>query len=214
MEAALTLIALTVMVVLRDRLGYRIIGPIRLPVMALVMFLVAAFAHRTPNAVALQLFAGLVLVIGLGKKFACWLDLQRGNRRHSFYVGDSVLQFQWLPGWLRRNRRVSRFGDPLVCMASGIALWHIAPALGSWLFVSGFSLRFVENLVYRQEFQRDLNTLDGLVLSESQAETVERFSEPAPEMLQQQDSADAVSTGLSPELQNRIAQRKNRISTP
>jgi hypothetical protein len=175
-----------------------------------VLFVVAAFAQHTEKPEALMLYAVLMLIVGLGKRFVRWMEIRRGIKQHSQYIGDSVFEFQWLPAIVKKNRRLTSWFDPLACVLIGFHLLKISPALGGWLIFSGFALRVLEDTVYRREFNHSLDTVDGVVSSEVQADTVERFSEPSAQTQQEQNSDGGLPTGLSLDLQQRISGRKNQ----
>lgn len=199
--------AMTVMVFLRHNLGYRFLHPGHLLSMGGILFVLGALAQDSPNHEALMLFGVLVPVLGLAQRFRRWLEIRRGVRLHSFYIGDSIFEAKWFPNFLKRKRRFTRIFDPLACVIGGACLLGVCPSLGMWLVFSGFALRVVEDTVYRQELNRDLDTLDGMIVSEVQAETVDRFAEPPAEVRQQQESNEGIATGLSEDIQQKIKQR-------
>jgi len=210
MQWLCTFPALTVMVFLRRNLGYRLLSPLSLCVVAAVMFLISTFAQHTPNPEGLQIFALLVLFVGASQRWSRWKEIRRGVRLHTYYIGDSCLEFRWLPGFIRRNRRIPRFFDPLFCFAIGALLFMVSPALGGWIVFSGFCLRTFEDAVYRKELERDLDTLDGLIASEVQAEAVEHFSEAPKEERRHADLSTGIPTGLAPDVEEVIARKRAR----
>ena len=204
--------ALTVMVLLRKNLGYRLLNPLHICGMALLLFVVGALAINTPRHEALQWFAGAVLFLGIGQRVRRMIDAWRGIRLHSYYIGDSMFVSKRMPKFLRRNRRFTRFFDPFVCIIVGVLLLEPCRPLGAWLILSGFALRVLESTVHKRSENRDLDTIDGMIASEVQAETVEEFMDGPDDRRQHQDAAEGIPTGLSSDIQRKIDQnrRKNR----
>lgn len=206
-HGVLQMSALTVIIFLRRRIGYRLLHPVQIIVMTFALILLSTFKQYTPNAEAMVVFAILMCVFGFLHKARSWQDMRRGLLNHSFYLGDSTFEAKFLPKFLTRNRRFTRTFDPLFCLGAGACLLDFSPVLGGWLIFSGFALCAVEHRAYQTHFERDLDTVDGLILSGVQADTAERYSEsPAAG----QASGPGISTGLSPDLENKIGQRQSK----
>jgi hypothetical protein len=199
--------ALTVMIVLRRNLGYRILNPLWLFGIAAVMFVVGEVARQTPNAEALHLFAGLIIALGLVERGRRWWQVRNGLVMHSYYLGDSRLEYGWLPAFLRRSRRLARFLDPLIAFATGAAVMSLSPVLGLWLLFSGASLRLIESTAHRRQIERDFDTVDSLVDACSQARAANRLRG---EGRGAQAGYDPIPTGLAPDLDLAIARKKRR----
>lgn len=210
MRAAAMLPALTVMVILRRNLGYRFLNPAYLFGMAFALVVVSALAQQSRNPEGLLIFAAIMLVAGLVERFKRWRETHRGVRKHSYYIGDSYLEFKWLPAFMRRHRRVERFLDPLVCFIFGVLLLALSRALGMWLIFSSFCLRVFEDAVFRRQLDRELDTLDGMIASEDQVEIVERYSVSVEIRRRQKSDSGGIPTGLSPDIQRKIEQRRRR----
>jgi hypothetical protein len=198
--------ALTVMVFLRRNLGYRFLHVGHIFAMSGILFIVGTLATDSPNHEGLILFALLIPVFGLAQRFRRWLEMRRGIRQHSFYIGDSIFESKRTPKFLRR-RLIARFFDPLFCVFGGLALGNVCPLLGLWLILSGFALRVLEHTVYVKELNRDLDTMDGMIVSEVQADTVDHFSESPAEVRQQEQNREGIATGLSEDIQGKIKHR-------
>lgn len=209
-RGVMNLCALTVLVFLRHRLGYRLLNPLALMVMTFALFVLASFKRHTPNPQALMLFAVVMCAVGIAKRFKRWIDARRGIRIHSYYIGDSIFECRWFPQFLLHNRRFTRFFDSFVCLGAGIAVFEFSPVLGGWLIFCGFCVRALEAQAYQQQFERDLDTVDGLIMSGVQSETVDRFSEPSETTQQQSANSPGIPTGLSRELKAKIWRRKAR----
>ena len=201
--------ALTVMLLLRSNLGYRLLNPLALFGVSFAMAVIATWAaETTPYADALMLFAGLVFIGGIAERAKRWRELRRGMRLHSYYIGDSHLQRLKLPGFLRRNRRVERFIDPLICLLAGFPLVQFIPALGGWILFSGLCLRIVEDAVWKKQIERDLDTLDGMIESEVQEEVLEQYSVRIHQPSQGQ--GEGIPTGYAADVQKTILRRTTK----
>jgi hypothetical protein len=64
------------------------------------------------------------------------MDLNNGIAQFSYYIGSSPFDFRWLPNFVRRNRRVARYFDPIFCAAIGLVLFPYSRALAMWLVFS------------------------------------------------------------------------------
>jgi hypothetical protein len=201
--------ALTVMVFLRPDLGYRLLNPLHLMTTGIVVTFAAAFIqsyHRTVNIDDLLLFLLAAFALGICQRVHRWRQMERGVCQHSYYIGTSPLDFRWLPAFCRRNRRVARFADPAFCVFIGLALQHDFPALSIYIVFAGICLRGFEDVVHRKELNRDLDTVDGLIVSEDQGHTVEKFERPPPE--QRQRPTVGIPTGLAPDVRENMKRRK------
>jgi hypothetical protein len=203
--------ALTAIVLLRRDVGFRLLHPLKLIAVAIALMAIASQVRSgdaNTRPMDLFLFAWVFLAVASYQRFTRWREWRRNVRQHSFFVGTSPFDFKWLPRFCRRNRRVARFVDPLVCAAVGVALFPVSRVLGLYLAFSGFCLRAYEYMIYERELSRDLDLLDSMVRSEVQAETVEQF-EPTPGAPAQSDGA--IPTGLGMDTK---AHQKRRRAQP
>src|SRR5579872_5100451 len=139
--------ATTVMVWIRPDLGYRIVGPARL--IPVTVFLVVASVLAMPgnaNArpVDLLIFALLTFTMGVYQRVRRWTQLGQRVRQHTYYLGTSYFDCRRLPESLRANRKIARFGDPIIVMLAGFSVFQFSRCLGMWLIFSGFCLRAYE----------------------------------------------------------------------
>src|ERR1700690_2789009 len=151
--------ALTLMVLTRTGIGYRLVNPLTL--MAVFGLLAVVTILATPGNEAahpehLLIFTGVGFVSGLVQRIRRWSDLNRGVIHHSQYIGTSRLDFPWLPHFVRRNRRVARYVEPVVFAGIGLTLLPYSHALAMWLVFAAFCLRGFEDQVFRRERNRDL----------------------------------------------------------
>lgn len=205
--------ALTVMVVLRRDLGYRALNLLSLTIMTGILLAVASDAKPENRPQDLMIFAVVMFLLGFTQRIRRWWQFRQGVRQHSYYIGTSPFDFRWLPGFIRNERRIARYLDPLVCILIGFALLRYSSVcLALWLLFAGAALRTFEDVIYKRELHQRLDTIDGLVMSEIQAERVERFSQQAEANPQQQRTG--VPTGLGDDIQDRIKSRKPKRMPP
>jgi hypothetical protein len=202
--------ALTVMVFLRRDLGYRLLNPLALIAVTGFLAIISILAqpdNADNQPVFLLLFALMAFIVGMSQRLKRWQELNSGVRQHSYYIGTSCFEtIRWLPMFCRRNRRIARFIDPFTCMIIGVALFPVSRFLAMWLLFSGMCLRSFEYVIHQRERNRNLDLVDGLIISEAQGETVERFEESPGAQSQQPDPG--IPTGLGPDIQEKIKHRK------
>ena len=204
--------ALTVMVVLRRDLGYRAVSLLALVVMTAILMALASNANPENRPQDLMIFAVVMFLLGLTQRTRRWRQFRQGVRQHSYYIGTSPFDFRWLPGFIRNERRIARYVDPAVCILIGFALLHYSVCLALWLLLAGVALRAFEDVIYKRELHQRLDTIDGLVMSEMQADTVERFSDQTAAQPQQQRTG--IPTGLGDDILDRIKSRKSKRVPP
>ena len=202
--------ALSLAVVLRRDIGYRALNPVGLAAVAAVMFLIPSMTNPENRPQDLQVFAGLVLALGLFQRFLRWQEFSRGVPQHSRYIGTSCFDAAFMPEFFRHERRLARFLDPLFCAVVGFALLHVSPALGAWIIFSALCLRLTEFAVYRLELNQKLDMVDGMSFAEVQAGTVEHFAEPPARESRPRQSAQGIPTGLGDDVERKINRGKSR----
>jgi len=201
--------ALSVMVFFRHDLGYRLLDPVR--VLGITIFLVffgvlAQPGNESAEPIALFYFGGAFFVLAVAQRIKRWLQFNRAVRQHSYYIGTSPFAFRWLPAFMRRNRRVARFIDPLFCALVGAACYPLSHALAGWLFFSAFCLRAYEFMIYERDRNLDMDTIDGLINAENQGQTVEHFENAEGTAPRPQSSG--IPTGLGYDVQEHIKRRR------
>ncbi len=157
--------ALTLMVITRRDIGYRLLNPlILIAVFGLlaVVTIVATPGNEAANPMHLLIFCGVGFFNGLAQRIRRWRDVNRGVASHSYYIGSSPFDFRWLPYFVRRNRRVSRYLEPALWAGIGLALFPYSRALAVWLVFAAFCLKGFEDQVFRRERNRDLDLGDNI----------------------------------------------------
>ena len=201
--------ALTLMVILRRDIGYRMLNPgVLLAVFGIlaVVAILATPGNEAARPVDLLIFAGLGFFSGIAQLIRRWWDLNRTPHQHSYYIGSSPFDQNWLPVYLRQNRRAARFIDPLVCAGVGLALFPYSRALAMWLVFSAFCLRAYEFNIHVRDMETELDLKDSLIESGRHSEILER-GEPSPDAMP--DLPDAgVPTGLGNDIREHLKRRR------
>jgi len=199
--------ALTLIAWGRKDVGYRVLtgtGP------ALMFLLSLGIALFTPPRYQPGWLAGYALfsaVAGACQRFKRRRELKRGVAQHSHYIGTSPLHRPWLPGFLRRERRLERFLDPLFFGSLGVLLWQVSEALGAWFLFSVLSLMALESTVREDEFKRRMDLVDGVVASEFHGEVLGRFTELPDPASPGSRPAAGLPTGVGDDIAAQIARR-------
>lgn len=198
--------ALTVMVFLRQDIGYRMLNPISLIGIALVMLMFAGLFSLESRPEDLWIFTVVMLALGAGQRLKRWRQIRQGVKHHSYSLGTSCFDSAGIPNFLRCNGRANNFLDPACCIIAGFLLLHYSRALGTWLIISGLCLRFYQYAVFRKEMHQALDINDGLVTAKVQSEIVEHFEQPSGPDRQQQ--SQGIPTGLGSDIEQHIEQRR------
>ena len=198
--------ALTVMVWLRRDLGYRMVSLARIVPVTGFLFAISILAGKgnpDDRLWGLLIFALLTLALGIYQRVKGWIEVGQKVRRHTYYLGTSPFNnFGWIPEFLRRERRLARFVDPIVCVLIGVAIFQLSHALGAWLVFSGFCLRAYEFSVHMRDRNLSLDILDGMIRSEQQNQTVEEFEATSGWHTHKDDNG--IPTGLGEDVQSQI----------
>jgi hypothetical protein len=202
--------ALTLMVLTRRDIGYRFLSPLMLIAVFGLLAVVATLAtpgNEAAHPAHLLIFAGIGFASGIAQRIRRWRDVNRGVNHHSYYIGSSAFDFRWLPFFVRRNRRVARYIEPLFWAGLGFALLPFSRALALWLIFAAFCLRGFEDQVFRRLRNRDLDLMDSIIVAEDQALTLEQY-EQAHHPPQHQNSP-GIPTGLGDDIQKNIHSQKH-----
>lgn len=207
--------ALTLMVFLRKNLGIRILHPVKLVIVMGLLAVVAILV--TPGNEAsrpgdLLLFAIVAFLFGIAQRIRRSVDLYRGLHQHSYYIGDSIWDFAWLPNIVRRHRRVSRFFDPTLSVAVGLALFPHSRALAIYLIFAGWSLASHELQVFQREWHRDRDLIDSVLIAEEQNRTLEQFEQA--QQAPQDQPGQGIPTGLGDDIRENIEKQKQNRKRP
>ena len=199
--------ALTVMIFLRRKLGYRFLDPIRILIMTVIIMFLPLFSsnYRTNSSTAYSLpyiFAFGMFGFAMLQRRMRWNDIKNGVRWHSRSRGIS-----WFSAFLPfSDWTVRRFVDPAVCALIGL----IVPApLGHYLIFSAVCLFVFEAWDFDQMISQTLDTLDSLISSEVQAENVDYYSKGNKQSRSLEETA-GIPTGIAPDIELQIQGRKSQ----
>jgi hypothetical protein len=214
--------AITIMVFMRRKVGFRMLKPSRLIGMAFFLWFIGDLFNMLPftkpPGFIYDRFPLLLLAVGFLERYRRWRELCNGERWHTMSPGISYFELLPLPAILRSHRRIYRFVDPAACfifsMLFGI---FFSQPLARWFAFSSFCLFIFEQTLFEKQLDRDLDILDGLVAAEVQNETVKHFEGPQPDEEQRtlEDTA-GIPTGVSFDIHKQIELRraKERAATP
>jgi hypothetical protein len=159
----------------------------------------------------LTFFAIAMFILGTIQRRRRWKELTFGIRWHTRARGISYLA-KLLPV---RELIVQRFIDPAACFIAGYILLQFSQLLGLWLMFSGMALYFVEQYVYEQQLEQELDLMDGLIDAEVRSENVQHFEgSQQEEKGRSLEETAGIPTGIAPELEAQIAKRKKRAPPP
>ena len=202
--------ALTMLVFIRRKVGYRMLKPSRLITMAFVLKFIDGLTYLIPFASpAGEIFAKFPLVMlafGFFQRWRRWKELCGGERWHTYSPGISYFELLPLPAFLTTHRRIYRFVEPF-CLFIGSMFIGIffSQGLGRWVFFCSFCLFIYEQALYEKQLDRDLDVLDGMIAAEVQGETVEYFSGDQSEAKERSiEETGGIPTGVAFDIHRRI----------
>ncbi len=205
--------ALTVMVFSRRKLGFRMLKPSRLIGVAMLLVVVNdVFGFFNGLGFWFSEYPWIFLGFAFFQRWRRWQEICRGERWHTMSPGISFLEDLPLPEILTSHRRIYRFVEPVAYYILGCILVHLGlAALGRWIAFAGFCSFIFEQTVYERQLDRDLDTLDGLVAAEVQAETAEHFSGDMVSVNQRTLTDTAgIPTGVAFDIHRQIEKRRAR----
>ena len=204
----------TVMVFVRRKIGLRLLSPLRLLRAAILLYFYSQIGVYWLHGSLLDLrlveyFDAAFLLFATAHYIRSWRSFNRGDKGHSFSSGFSHLEAKLrLPRFLRRNRHIYRTLDPLLVAVTGLCLLKVSLPLALWLIASALSLQSFEQARYLAVLTRDIDIVDGLTEAEIQQQTVEYFRPKATTSNPLSSSADALQTGIGPDIEPQIARRR------
>lgn len=201
--------ALTVMVFLRRKIGFRFLDLMKIQIMVVLLWAYGTFSSITfgPAAgVIIFLFSLAVLIAAIIERRLRWREIKRGISWHTYSRGIS-----WFSGFLPFPEiMVRRFVDPAVALIPGIALFFIFRPLGFYLILSAVSLFVFETIDYQKQIDRMLDQIDNLVESEVVSDNVEYFQQGGAAIARPVEETAGIPTGTDPDLAASIARRRAR----
>lgn len=211
----MNLASLTLIVIMRRDCGFRFLNSFHLIGTALGLLVICSLTQEPDyRPIDLAIFALAMLATAFGQKFRRWREIGKANPEHSYYMGTSCFQFRWLPRFLKRNRRMARFFDPLFCFCVGLIFATVSHALGLWVMFAALCLRFVEYRAWQNYLMMQLDIGDGTADAEMHSRIVDKLTTPTAQMRTQQQGAEAISTGMGDDIQEKIKRRKQAQKPP
>jgi hypothetical protein len=208
--------AITLMVFIRQKIGFRMLKPSRLIAVALfIMFidgLCSTFGHQT--GALFTVFPWAVLGFGFYQRHRRWKELGRGELLHTLSPGISYFESLPLPQFLMEQRRIYRFIEPLLCFVAAMLIGiFLSRPLAQWVACSSFALFIFEQTLYEKALEHDLDVLDGLVTAEVQGKIADHFSgtQTDQEQLTLEQSA-GLPSGVSRDIQKQIELRRAKLA--
>jgi len=207
--------AITIMVFMRRKVGFRMLKPTWLIGMAVFLWFIDGLCNTnflifSPCGSRFSNFPWYMLAFGFLQRYMRWRDLCKGVRWHTYSPGISYFELLPLPRFLKAHRRIYRFIDPAACfmLSMLIGMYYSAP-VARWIAFSSFALFIYEQALFEKQLDRDLDILDGLVAAEVQTETVEHFAGPQPDEERRtlEDTA-GIPTGVAYDIHRQIEKRR------
>ncbi len=195
---ALTLFpALTTMVFLRRKVGFRFLDLLKIQVMVVLLLAYGAFSTITFGPAAggiVSLFAFVVLILAIIERRMRWREIKQGISWHTYSRGIS-----WFSSFLPLSETaVKRFIDPAAALILGIVFFFLFRPLGFYLILSAVCLFLFETIDYQKQIDLMLNQLDNLVESEVVSENVEYFQDGGAAKVRPVEQTAGIPTGTDP----------------
>lgn len=208
--------AITLMVFIRQKIGFRMLKPSRLIAVAIfIMFidgLCSTFGHQT--GALFTVFPWVMLGFGFYQRHRRWKELGNGELLHTLSPGISYLERLPLPQFLMEQRRIYRFCEPLLCFVAAMLIGiFLSRQLAQWIAFSSFALFIFEQTLYEKALEHDLDVLDGLVTAEVQGKIADHFSGTKTDQEQMTlEQSAGLPSGVSRDIQRQIELRRARLA--
>ena len=226
--------AMTVMVFIRRKIGYRFLSPVKLFVMFILLWLFAGISTLAPvgthtvggqtdargytfptstvpngsptaSLYPIIIFALIMLIAGMIERYLRWREIKAGISWHTYSRG--VSWFSFLP---LADTQIKRFIDPAAVLIVGLLLsllpFHF---LGYYIIFSAVCLFIFEAVDYEKSINRMLDVIDNLVESEILSENAEYYTTGKPTEKPLEQTA-GIPTGVSPDLAAAIERKRQK----
>ncbi|QBD75185.1 hypothetical protein EPA93_03925 [Ktedonosporobacter rubrisoli] len=200
--------ALTVMVFLRRKIGYRFLDMLKIQIMVVLLWgygIFSAIPFGPQAGTIVVLFSLAVLIAAIIERRLRWRDIKRGIRWHTYSRGISWFSY-FLP---LPEHIVKRFIDPAAVLIPGIALFFLFRPLGFYLILSAVCLFLFETIDFQKQIDRMLDQLDNQVEGEIASENMEYFQNGGAGIRPIEETA-GIPTGTDPDLAAAIERRRAR----
>lgn len=204
--------ALTVMVLSRRNIGYRLVNPGWMIVMAFIVWFIAVTCQdpKRPDELNMYMrgYAYAIFGFGLLQRFQAWKAIRKGSPWHSYDTGVSFFEVS-LPFLRFQNRFTKRFIDPAFIAAVGwfVIARYISIPFGYWVIFAAWCLFWVEAFSHERAVERDLDVADGLIAAEAQSDTAQHFERRGSRSTSSAENA-AIPTGLGRDIENRLPRNR------
>jgi hypothetical protein len=205
--------ALTVMIFLRRRIGYRFLDMLKIQFMFIALLAYGTFSTITfgPQAGGIIfLFSLAMLITAIIERRIRWNEIRRGVSWHTYSRGIS-----WFSSFLPLPEiTVKRFIDPAAVLILGIGLFFVVRPLGFYLLLSAVCLFLFETIDFQKQIDRMLDQLDSLSESEVVSQNIEYFEHGGTAGNRSLEETAGIPTGVAADLEDAIARRRAKIPAP
>ena len=210
--------ALSVHVFLRRKIGFRIVEPVTIIVLAVLMFfgpnvilipldwfLPPPFHLLYETTSVLPLFGLLVLIAGLFHRLRHWRQIKRAETTW-MTTSRGVSHFEFLP---IPQHLVYRFVDAGVCFFCGWLIKHYLDEAvwGYWVMFASVCFLIVEHQSYSTQLNHSLDMLDSMIAARAQSRLVQFYSQDRNEIRLSRTETAGLPTGIGRDVERLIAQR-------
>ena len=202
--------ALTLLVILRRKIGFRLVKPTTLLVMAIIMVMSALFLPLQSKK-SLIVYAGVMFVAGIVQRRVHWRSIKlRKDERHTRATGISYFDADWMLPIFLDERVVYRFFDPILCFLIGFGLWALKiQALAWWVLIGGMALMIFEQGYYERLLNRVLDIYDGRIEAAIQQEIATDFSK-QPKAANKKLKARGLPSGIGTDIVEKVEKINER----
>lgn len=203
----LALPALSVIVFLRRRIGFRLLDSGWYLLVAVAVYFIALFNYdpRRPFPHLMEWYALSIALMGALHRMVAWLQLRRGNQPHSYSPGVSLFFTKRTPRFMRAIAHV--VVEPLVVLLVGFLVRDsFSIPMGNWLIFAAASLMFYEIFLTLSHADREMDIADGLLAAHGQGEAVQKFGGVAGSAASSGKS-EPISTGLGKDIRRNISSK-------
>ena len=204
--------ALAVLVFCRSKIGFRVVKPLALYIMAALM-IVGAVILPVGGKTGIVVYAISMVAMGLFHRHARWLGICRGEKRHTQCTGDSFWELiPFLPAFFQRERRIHRFLDPLMVFIIAGLVWLMGiHGVALCLLVAGTALMVWEQGYYDRVLNRILDLYDGGLDAQMQQMIIREHGK-QPRQIAEASAIIGYPSGIGSDIYGRIQDmlQKNR----
>ena len=209
------ILALSVHMFIRRKIGYRVADPVILIVLFLLMFfgpdailiplgwITGVRILYLPQAqIAFAIFGLAMVSLGLFHRFRHWQHIKRAEQNTWMTTSRGVSHFEFLP---IPQHITYRFVDAGVCFFVG---WLISGEwLGYWVMASAVCFMLVENQSYNSQLNHTLDMLDSMIAARAQARLIEFYKPESNEIRLSRSETAGLPTGIARDVERLISQR-------